>query len=68
MSAGSTGFRTIVSPEELPGVLVAYASSIDQVFYLVAGFAAAAGIAIWGTGWHDVRTKRDKAGGPKPSS
>ncbi|KAI0868536.1 MFS general substrate transporter [Hypoxylon argillaceum] len=54
MSAGSTGFRTIVSPEELPGVLVAYASSIDQVFYLVAGFAAAAGIAIWGTGWHDA--------------
>ncbi|KAI2463106.1 MFS general substrate transporter [Annulohypoxylon bovei var. microspora] len=67
VSAGSTGFRTIVSPDDLPDVLVAYANSIDQVFYLVAGFAAAGGIALWGMGWHDIRIKKDEGAGPKPS-
>ncbi|KAI0173481.1 MFS general substrate transporter [Hypoxylon sp. FL1284] len=55
--AGSTGFRSIVSPEELPAVLDAYANSIDRVFYLVAALAAACGVALWGMGWHDLRKK-----------
>ncbi|KAI1210031.1 MFS general substrate transporter [Annulohypoxylon truncatum] len=60
VSARSTDFHTIVPPNELPGVLVAYANSINHVFYLVAGFAAAAGIALWGMGWHDLRIKKDQ--------
>ncbi|KAI2603716.1 MFS general substrate transporter [Hypoxylon sp. NC1633] len=56
--AGSTSFRLIVSPEDLPAVIDAYANSIDRVFYLVAASAAACGVALWGMGWHDMR-KRD---------
>ncbi|KAH9890828.1 major facilitator superfamily domain-containing protein [Xylariomycetidae sp. FL2044] len=63
--AGSTGFRDMISSSELPGVLIAYANSLDQVFYLVAGFAAAGGVALWGMGWHDVRIKKEETGRPK---
>ncbi|KAI5920338.1 MFS general substrate transporter [Camillea tinctor] len=55
--AGATGFRSMVSPEDLPGVLVAYANSIDHVFYLVAALSAVCGICLWGMGWHDIRKK-----------
>jgi hypothetical protein len=57
IKAGATGFRAIVSPKDLPHILVAYANSIDRVFYLVAAMAAACGIALWGMGWQDVRKK-----------
>ncbi len=57
--AGSTGFRSIVSPAELPSVLVSYSNSVERVVYLVAGLAAASGIAVWGMGWHDIRKTKD---------
>ena len=57
---GATGFRSIVSPEDLPGVLIAYATSINRVFYLAAGLAAACGVSLWGMGWHDIRKKEDE--------
>ncbi|RYP66871.1 hypothetical protein DL769_005903 [Monosporascus sp. CRB-8-3] len=57
--AGATGFRGIVSQDDLPGVYVAYANSIDRVFYLVAAMAAACGLVLWGMGWKDLR-KKDK--------
>ncbi|KAF3764671.1 MFS general substrate transporter [Cryphonectria parasitica EP155] len=55
IQAGATGFRAIVQPADLPGVLVAYANSIDQVFYLVAAMASVGGIVLWGMGWQDLR-------------
>ncbi|KAK9438051.1 efflux pump [Metarhizium brunneum] len=55
--AGATGFRTIVQPDNLPGVLAAYANSIDRVFYLVAAVASACALVLWGMGWHDLRKK-----------
>lgn len=55
--AGATGFRAIVQPDDLPGVLAAYANSVDNVFYLVAAVAAGCGIVLWGMGWHDLRKK-----------
>ncbi|KAF4633295.1 hypothetical protein G7Y89_g4835 [Cudoniella acicularis] len=55
--AGATGFRAIVEPNDLPGVLVAYANSIDRVFYLVAAMAAMCGVVLWGMGWQDLRKK-----------
>ncbi|KAF5120205.1 Efflux pump mlcE [Metarhizium anisopliae] len=55
--AGATGFRTIVQPNNLPGVLAAYANSIDRVFYLVAAVASACALVLWGMGWHDLRKK-----------
>lgn len=57
IDAGATGFRSVVPPADLPGVLVAYSNSIDRVFYLVAALAAACGFVLWGMGWHDVREK-----------
>ncbi|KAI1384507.1 MFS general substrate transporter [Hypoxylon trugodes] len=60
ISAGATGFRAIVQGDDLPGVLIAYVVSIDRVFYLVAGVAAACIIVLWGMGWQDLRTKGNK--------
>lgn len=55
IKAGATGFRSIVRPSDLPGVLTAYANSVDRTFYLVAALAAGCGIALWGMGWRDLR-------------
>lgn len=57
IAAGATGFRSIVGPDDLPGVLVAWANSVDRVFYLVAAVAASCGIVLWGMGWQDIRKK-----------
>lgn len=57
IQSGATGFRSFVSPTDLPGVLVAYANSIDRVFYLAAAFATICGVFLWGMGWHDLRKK-----------
>ncbi|KAK0644201.1 major facilitator superfamily domain-containing protein [Cercophora newfieldiana] len=40
IAAGATGFRKLVSEEDLPLVLEAYAISISRVFFLVAGVGA----------------------------
>jgi hypothetical protein len=65
IDAGATAFRTYVSPSDLPGVLEAYANSIDRVFYLVASVAACGAIFLWGMGWHDLRRKpKPEAAGP----
>ncbi|KAH8657848.1 major facilitator superfamily domain-containing protein [Xylariales sp. PMI_506] len=68
IAAGATGFRELVSPQELPGVLVAYANSLDRVFYLIAAVAALSWISAWGMGWNDIRqitaSKRDQAKDP----
>ncbi|KAF2269978.1 efflux pump [Lojkania enalia] len=57
IQAGATGFRAVVQPNDLPGVLSAYANSVDRVFYLVAAVAGACAIVLWGMGWHDLRKK-----------
>ena len=56
--AGATGFRSFVSGEDLEGVLIAYAKSIDRVFYMAAGLAAGCFIFAWGMGWKDLRKKK----------
>lgn len=63
IAAGATGFRGVVDPEDLEGVLQAYARSLDWVFFLVAGVAAVQFLASWGMGWVDVRKKGDGTGG-----
>ncbi|CCF35597.1 efflux pump [Colletotrichum higginsianum] len=55
LGAGATGFRTVVSENELSGVLEAYVSSINKEFYLSLGFAIASFGFAWGMGWKDVR-------------
>ncbi|KAI0173703.1 efflux pump [Hypoxylon sp. FL1284] len=59
IQAGATNFRSIVPPNSIPGVLAAYANSIDRVFYLVAAVASACAFVLWGMGWHDLRKKED---------
>lgn len=69
ISAGATGFRSLVRSADLPSVLTAYATSIDHAFYLVAAMAAICGISAWGMGWHDIRGKAEQdANGEKDGS
>lgn len=41
----------------MSGVLLAYITIIDCVFYLVVVFAIICGVFLWGMGWNDVRKK-----------
>lgn len=60
--AGATGFRSFVSGDQLQGVLQAYSTSIDRVFYFVAAFAALSVFFASGMGWRDIRKKEKKEG------
>ncbi|KAF4818387.1 Efflux pump mlcE [Colletotrichum siamense] len=57
VAAGATEFRKLVSAEDLPAVLVAYANAIDHVFFLVAAVGVFAFLAAFGMGWRDIREK-----------
>jgi hypothetical protein len=58
ISAGATGIQSAVSSKDLPGVLTAYAKSIDYVFYLSAALGACGVGFACGMGWKDIRTKK----------
>ncbi|KGO68316.1 Major facilitator superfamily domain, general substrate transporter [Penicillium italicum] len=64
IAAGATGFRGVVSRDQLVGVLKAYSESVDHVFYLVCASAAAAFCFAWGMGWQDIRNHRVKEQDP----
>ncbi|CAI7676372.1 unnamed protein product [Penicillium discolor] len=57
INAGATEFRLYVSQLELPGVLLAYAKSVDRVFYLTTGMACGSLFFSCFMGWRDIRTK-----------
>lgn len=61
LGAGATAFRKIVTPEQLPGVLEAFAISFRHTFYLAVGLAFGMFVAAFGLGWYDVR-KKDPVG------
>lgn len=61
LAAGATAFRKVVSVEQLPSVLEAYAISFDRVFYFVTGLTAMTFVTAWGLGWRDVRKKKKPA-------
>jgi len=67
--AGATGFRRVVTAEELPGVLLAYAKSVDRVFYLCAALAALCLPFSFGLGWTNIKAKaqQKKATTGKPA-
>lgn len=60
IAAGATGFRQVVSAQNLPGVLVAYAKSIDQVFYLNVALSCAQFVFVWGVGWRSVKKGKEE--------
>ncbi|KAK6433068.1 hypothetical protein LTR95_010754 [Oleoguttula sp. CCFEE 5521] len=64
IAAGATGFRSILPADQIPGVLKAYSTAVDRVFYLAAGLFSAGFVAAWGMGWVDIRKK--ETGGPVP--
>lgn len=55
IKAGASGFRNVVTPALLPGVLHAYSQAVSHVFYLTTGAILAAFIACWGMGWKSIK-------------
>ncbi|KAJ5157256.1 major facilitator superfamily domain-containing protein [Penicillium canariense] len=58
IAAGATGIRDVVSNQDLPGVLKAYAKSVDHGFYMSAALGVCCLIFAFGMGWEDVRKKK----------
>ena len=59
INAGANGFRRLISSNNLANVLVAYAKSVDRVFYLTASAGVCCFIFSWGMGWKDIRKKAE---------
>lgn len=57
INAGASGVRAVAQGLNLAGVLVAYAKSVDRVFYLTAGASVGALISGWFMGFKDIRKK-----------
>ncbi|KAK9344618.1 hypothetical protein V1522DRAFT_171594 [Lipomyces starkeyi] len=57
INAGATGFRSDLSGSELANVVIAYAKSVDRVFYLTTGMACGCFLFSWAMGWKDIRKK-----------
>ncbi|KAJ1709615.1 MFS multidrug transporter [Aspergillus flavus] len=60
IGAGATGFRDVVSLQDLPGVLTAYAKSVDRVFYLGVGLSVVQFVFAWGVGFKNVKKDKGK--------
>jgi hypothetical protein len=58
ITAGATGFRSLISGTELAQVLIAYAKSVDRVFYLITGGAFGCFAFSWAMGWKDIRKRK----------
>ncbi|KAK2596074.1 hypothetical protein N8I77_013581 [Diaporthe amygdali] len=63
IAAGATAFREIVSADDLPGVVKAYAVSFDKTFYLAVAMSALCFFTSCGLGNNDVRVKQKVDGG-----
>lgn len=59
IAAGATGWRSLVSKDQIEGILKAYAGSIDRVFYLAAGTSIGTMAFACGMGWVDIRQRKD---------
>lgn len=57
INAGATGFRSNLEGTTLANVLVAYAKSVDRVFYLSVGAAVGCFTFAWAIGWANIRKK-----------
>ena len=60
VAAGATGFRQIISPADVLGVLRAYALAVDRVFYLAVGVSVGAFAFSWGIGWRKIKKEKKK--------
>lgn len=55
IAAGASAIQQAVPKAALKGVLEAYNTSINHVFYLAAASAAAMFIFCWGLGWKSIK-------------
>lgn len=62
INAGATGFREIVAPASLRGVIDAYNKSGNDVFYLITAAAVAVFVFGWGMGWKSVKKTKGEKG------
>ena len=59
INAGANEFTRIIPGDNLANVLMAYAESVDRVFYLTAASGVACFVFAWGMGWKDIRAKAE---------
>ena len=57
LAGGARIIRTLVTAEQLPGVLRAYSDAVNSVMYLGLGLGVCAFGCAWGLGWKDIRKK-----------
>lgn len=57
IAAGATGWKGILSESQIPGVLKAYAGSIDAAFWLALGTSVGIIVFSFCMGWVDIRKK-----------
>lgn len=62
IAAGATGFRRVVSAEDLPAVVRSYAVSFDRTFYLAVALSVLCLFTSLGLGNRDVRVKQREKG------
>lgn len=67
LEAGVRSIRSLVSRTDLPGVLRAYAQSVDHVFYLGTALAGVSFLISWSLVWKDIR-KKDARGNNKEAN
>ncbi|KJR89519.1 MFS transporter [Sporothrix schenckii 1099-18] len=58
IAAGATAFRAVVPVASVPGVILAYANSVDRVFYFAAALSVLTFFSTFGLGWKDIRVKK----------
>jgi hypothetical protein len=59
IATGATGWRSILSENQVSGVLRAYAGSIDGAFWLALGTSFGTMAFALGMGWVDIRKKKE---------
>jgi hypothetical protein len=59
IAAGSTNIRKVVPADLLDSVLLAYAESLDRVWYFCAGIVVPPFIFAWFMGWRNFQQKSD---------
>ncbi|CAI7597832.1 unnamed protein product [Penicillium discolor] len=64
-AAGATGFRDVVSKNNLPGVVKAYSLAVDHTFYLAVGATVCTFVFAFGMGWRKIATKNDTRAMPE---
>jgi hypothetical protein len=63
IGAGAAHVREVTSPQQLPGVLLAYNKAITTAFILPIATAALAALASLGMEWKSVKGKKLVPGG-----